>query len=234
MGCISPGGTELMANMVGRLNLAEGSRILEVGCGEGDTLARIASDYGFDCMGIDKSKELIRRGLAKHPALDLRVVNEPYTSADHDEIKPPYNTAQPFDAIIMECVLSVSGDPKKNLQSYANALKPKGYLLISDLCERNQKPDALIESARKLGLKMLTLEDRTADLDSFAIEKIMEYGSLKKYYEATLPQDADHCDFFPAYGDPAKNKTQSHAPGYFLAVFCRLSNPHPNSLSASA
>jgi phosphoglycolate phosphatase-like HAD superfamily hydrolase len=119
----------------------------------------------------------------------------------------------------MECVLSVSGDPEKTLQTYANALKPKGYLLISDLCERKQNPDALIESARKLGLQMLAIEDRTADLDSFAIEKIMEYGSLKKYYETTLPQDSDHCDFFPTYGDPDKDKTQGHAPGYFLAVF---------------
>jgi SAM-dependent methyltransferase len=219
MGCISPGGTELMANMVGRLNLAEGSRILEVGCGEGDTLARIALDYGFDCMGIDKSKELIRRGLAKHPALDLRATNEPCPSDDSDEIKPPYESAKTFDAIIMECVLSVSGDPEKTLQTYANALKPKGYLLVSDLCKRNQKPDALIKHARKLDLQMLTLEDRTADLDSFAIEKIMEYGSLKKYYETTLPQDSAHCDFFPTYGDPDKNKTQDHAPGYYLAVF---------------
>jgi ubiquinone/menaquinone biosynthesis C-methylase UbiE len=224
MGCISPGGTELMECAVGGLNLVENSRILEIGCGEGDTLARIAEKYGHECIGIDKSRELLKRAREKHAPRGLRLKFID-ALADSDALAP--ESAGQFDAIIMECVLSVSGDPKATLGEYAAMLKPGGYALISDLCKRGGRPDELIGNARENGLRLISLDDHTADLDSFAIQKIMEYGSLENYFKATVPKGADRCDFFPtptqgATSEGAQERTRP--PGYFLAVFqkCQL------------
>ncbi|MDR0518772.1 MAG: class I SAM-dependent methyltransferase [Clostridiales Family XIII bacterium] len=210
------------------LNLDENSRILEIGCGEGDTLARIAEHCGCECIGIDKSKELIRKAREKHASRDLRLKftdapankNGAHTNTDapaHENEAPAIpalrESASSFDAIIMECVLSVSGDSEATFGEYATALKTGGHALISDLCERDGRPDELIENARKNGLRLISLRDHTADLDSFAIQKIMEYGSLENYFNATVPKGANRCDFFPASTRP---------PGYFLAIFQRL------------
>jgi len=289
MGCISPGETELMTNAIGRLGLAEGSRVLEVGCGEGDTLAHIAAVYGFDCHGIDKSDELIRRGREKHTGINLWVADAPHIPTIGSNNK---TESQSFDAVILECVLSVSDDPEKMLYECAAALTPGGYLLIADLCNREDVrgyhaggemrlyctaggrrdcpifqrdidrsataadtsgfelistadtsgfeliSDAdtsglelisaadtsgleLISAANTSGLELVSFENRTADLDSFAAEKIMAYGSLEKYYEATIPDGSDFCDFFPSPGANSQNSAQGQAPGYFLALFSK-------------
>jgi len=48
-------------------------RVLDVGCGEGQFAAQLAR-AGFVVVGVDVAEEPLRRGRAKHPELDLRVV----------------------------------------------------------------------------------------------------------------------------------------------------------------
>jgi hypothetical protein len=102
------------------------------------------------------------------------------------------------------------------LRRASRLLKQSGYMLIADLGPRRERPEQLMESAQSTGLSLISYEDRTKDLDTFAIEKIMEYGSLEAYYQATVPEGENPCDFFPA--------AQHAKPGYFIATF-RKSEP---------
>jgi SAM-dependent methyltransferase len=228
-----------MADAFERQGPTESGRILDVGCGSGDTLARIAQtacrprEQGRRCVGIDKSEELIRLGRAKYPGLDLRVGD----AVDLNEAE-----IGGFDVVVAECVLSVSGAPEAALREAANATAPGGRLFIADLCGREEaarlgkprpEPDpaapalltrdgylpvgALTSALRGRGFTLVTLEDRTHDLDSFAAEKIFEHGSLEAYRESAAPQGCDPGGFFPCAANG--KEPPARAPGYFLAVF---------------
>jgi 2-polyprenyl-3-methyl-5-hydroxy-6-metoxy-1,4-benzoquinol methylase len=51
-----------------------GMRVLDVGCGEGVFAAELAR-AGAQVVGIDAAEEPLRRARARHPQLDLRLVD---------------------------------------------------------------------------------------------------------------------------------------------------------------
>jgi 2-polyprenyl-6-hydroxyphenyl methylase/3-demethylubiquinone-9 3-methyltransferase len=56
-------------------HVGAGERVLDVGCAEGRFAAELAR-AGADVVGIDVAEEPLRRARARHPELDLRVVDE--------------------------------------------------------------------------------------------------------------------------------------------------------------
>ncbi len=52
--------------------IPRGSRVLEIGCGEGDLLASLQPSVG---VGIDFSAEMINRALTRHPELNFKLVD---------------------------------------------------------------------------------------------------------------------------------------------------------------
>jgi len=55
-------------------HVSPGARVLDVGCGEGSFAAELAS-AGAQVVGIDVAEEPLRRARARHPELDLRLVD---------------------------------------------------------------------------------------------------------------------------------------------------------------
>jgi 2-polyprenyl-3-methyl-5-hydroxy-6-metoxy-1,4-benzoquinol methylase len=51
-----------------------GERVLDVGCGEGRFAAELVR-AGADVIGVDVAEEPLRRARARHPQLDLRVID---------------------------------------------------------------------------------------------------------------------------------------------------------------
>jgi SAM-dependent methyltransferase len=75
---------------IGLLDLPPGARVLDVACGTAEVLRRVAARWQVEGVGYDADAELIERGRAAAPELDLRVAEEP----------PP----GPFDLVV--CVAS--------------------------------------------------------------------------------------------------------------------------------
>lgn len=57
---VSPGGLELAREMIGRMELPQGSTVLDVGCGLGGGAFVMASEFGFTVDGIDLSRNMLR------------------------------------------------------------------------------------------------------------------------------------------------------------------------------
>jgi ubiquinone/menaquinone biosynthesis C-methylase UbiE len=190
-----------MAGAARRYALRRGASALDVGCGDGDTLARLAEDLALECTGIDYSEAMVQRAKERHPQLDVRKGEADFLDGFD---------SRSFDLVIMECVLSLNKMPEEALHEAWCVLKPEGLLFVADLCERDN-PSPFVALAEGIGFKQLEYEYLTEEIDAFAAEKIMEFGSLEKYFESVVP-DGENVDSFCKAAPGSK-------PGYFFAAF---------------
>ncbi len=111
------------------LPAASGLRVLDVGCGQGTQLLRLARQ-GHHLTGLDASATLLAdlgRSLAAEPAPvreRTRVVN-----ADAHEVATRF-AAERFDAVLCHGVLMYLADPKPLLRQLAAVLAPGGTLSL--------------------------------------------------------------------------------------------------------
>lgn len=98
--------------------LVQDSRVLEVGCGIGDTLAKVPASAR---VGIDISPRMIELGRVRHPELDLRV-------ADVERDPLPEG---PFDAIILSDTIGLLEDIQVVLERLRPLLAPNGRLIVT-------------------------------------------------------------------------------------------------------
>jgi SAM-dependent methyltransferase len=130
MAMIRPGGEKLTERAVALAGLPAGAAALDVGCGEGDTAAMLSGKYGFFVTGIDLSTKMIDRGKARHPGLDLRQMEAEFLDFE----------SRSFDAVFLECSLSVLRLQADALFEAWCVLKPGGKLIITDLYRKNPDP----------------------------------------------------------------------------------------------
>lgn len=124
------------------LEMKKGDRVLDVGCGTGIFLARIAKTYSIDGVGVDISKKSIetaksirlrfprlRSGQARQaPRLRFQVA---------DAVRLPFKD-ESFDHVLSFDALEHIQDQSKALSEMVRALKPGGSLLIYTI-NKNQR-----------------------------------------------------------------------------------------------
>ena len=247
MTMIRPGGEALTIKAVKKANLPEGAAILDMGCGEGDTAALLASNFGFKTTGIDASYKLIEKGKKKYPDLDLRLME-----AEHLEFE-----SRVFDAVFMECSLSVMRIQEDAAFEAYCVLKPGGKLIITDLYtpdpdpaavaamlaaakEKRERPrvkgdcgentrqsvvmldgalivDELAAMLEDIGFELECFENVSYALTEFAAHAIMEHGSIAEYFKCVIPEGDDPAAYY-ACAAFGDGKKRPKKPGYFLLI----------------
>jgi len=247
MTMIRPGGEALTIKAAKKANLPEGAAILDMGCGEGDTAALLARDFGFKMTGVDASCKMIERGKKKHPGLDLRNME-----AEHLEFESCI-----FDAVFMECSLSVMRIQEDAAFEACCVLKPGGKLIITDLylpdpdhaavaamlaaakekrerprikgdCGENTRPsvvmldgvfivDELAAMMEDIGFELEYFENVSYTLTEFAAHAIMEHGSLAEYFKSAIPEGDDPAAYYACTAF-GDGKDRQKKPGYFLMI----------------
>jgi SAM-dependent methyltransferase len=205
--------------------------MLEIGCGEGETLHELKERFGIRGSGVDKSAESVKRGKTRYPDADIR-------EGDADFLEFPIRT---FDGVLLECTLSVAAMQTEVIHEAYCVLKDGGKLIISDLfakaSEREEGTseagqgsaedvngslcdggagglidrEKLIALCEEIGFTELLWEDRTEDLKTFVAEKLMEHGSMEAYFASVVPEGAPTETFCKASGSGKKQ-------GYFLLI----------------
>jgi len=242
MPMIRPGGDALTKEAVDIAKLPENAKVLDVGCGEGDTVALLSGQFGFEATGVDQSGKLISKGKSRHKGSDLRRME-----AEFLDFK-----SKSFDAVFMECSLSVFRlQDDAAFEAYC-VLKPGGKLIITDLfiknpdpkavakmiaeadkkaslpkiegaCCENEKPsyvmldgafvvDELLGMLEETGFVLESYSDESGVLAGFAAQAIMGHGSLEEYFKAVVPEGEDPSAYCPCAAFKAKNL------GYFLMI----------------
>lgn len=113
--------SEILVQLIDRYKQSAGKALLDVGCGTGRHVARLAKK--FDCVGMDSSEEMLEG--ARHNAHGVEFVRGDMTC---------FELGRRFDVVL--CLFSAIGYvrtyPKlaKTLRNFARHLKPGGVAII--------------------------------------------------------------------------------------------------------
>ena len=137
------GDRPLLFNSIRRdLRRRASGRLLDVGCGEGHLLRRLARD--FDASGIDVSEEGIRLARRNAPLSDLRVASATSIPFPEDH----------FDVLVCIDVVEHLTSPEDFLREAHRVLREHGLLLIST-------PNPCSFGARRKGSRSFIHRDAT-------------------------------------------------------------------------
>jgi SAM-dependent methyltransferase len=126
-----PGGFRITKKAMEIWKLPKGARVLDVGCGTGETAEFLEKEYGFACSGVDLFMSMIKEGKTRNPGLDIS-----YGDGEFLDNFPSFS----FDGVVMECTLSLINLPGEALHEAYCVLKKGGKLFLSDLYIKNPDP----------------------------------------------------------------------------------------------
>ncbi|BCS34689.1 glycosyl transferase [Luteitalea sp. TBR-22] len=119
-----------------RLQVPEGQRVLELGCGAGHLLAAVKPAHG---VGIDMSREMIERARQAHPALTFEV-------ADAHALQ---HLTEPFDVIILSDLVNDLWDVQSVLDHVRRLSHPRTRVVMNFYSHLWELP---LRAAGRLGL----------------------------------------------------------------------------------
>jgi SAM-dependent methyltransferase len=131
MSDLRPGGFRITKEAMDAWKLPKGAKVLDIGCGTGETLEFLEKEYGFQCSGIDLSMAMVKAGKARNPSLDIKYGDGEFLDGF---------SSFTFDGVLMECALSLIGLPGEALHEAFCVLKKGGRLFVSDLYVKNPDP----------------------------------------------------------------------------------------------
>jgi len=123
LACWGPIGTEPLDAAVALLALPQGGRVLDIGCGSGEVLARCARRFGAGGVGVDKSEFAIARSrerLESYAGFELLERDASELSFDEGS----------FDAVIWLGGPYLGGDFETTLRTLKTWARPGGSVLV--------------------------------------------------------------------------------------------------------
>lgn len=103
-------------------------KILDLGCGKGAVLIKLAKEFDCQCLGIDAMKEFIEE--ANNKANEFEVTN--LCEFEVNDIRNRVKTLNLFDIIILGSIGPVLGNYYATLSMLAKSLNKNGIIIIDD------------------------------------------------------------------------------------------------------
>lgn len=113
-----------------RLGLADGARVLDVGCGDGRHMHASALAAAVDVVGVDLDSERLHRAREDHVAYVADEANGQFAVAEADALRLPFPD-DAFDAVVCSEVLEHLPDYEGAVDELARVLRPGGRLGVS-------------------------------------------------------------------------------------------------------
>lgn len=133
------GGASATQSLLDLCHLESGSRVLDVGCGGGNTACLIAQQYGVAVQGVDLSEVMIEKAKQRARRLGLEDQVE-FRVGDAFELPFEDNT---FDTAIIESVLTpIPGNKGAALAEMVRVVRPDGWIGANESTVDPSAPEA--------------------------------------------------------------------------------------------
>jgi len=120
---------EDIISLIGDLDLPpEKTRILDLGCGKGAAIIRLAQKFGFKVVGIDAMQPFLKVASEKARALGVSQLCK-FEMAD---IHAYVSDLHDFDVVILASLGGLFGSLKKTVSVLRSQIKTAGYIIIDD------------------------------------------------------------------------------------------------------
>lgn len=210
---IRPGGLSLLKYALTLYPFKTDSRILDVGCGMGATVAYLRENHALRAAGLDLSRKLLAQGMPSLPRVRARA-----------EILPVASGC--LDGLVCECVLSLVTDPLGTLSEFYRVLAPGGFIILSDIYRRDSLKNSqdltadcclagaitreeVIDMVTQAGFSICLWEDHSRLLAELAVKLIFTYGSMTAFW-GQFAQGGD--------GEKMAKAAKAMRPGYYMIV----------------
>ena len=124
-----------------RFLVPAGSKVIELGCGDGDLLAALSPAVG---VGVDLSPEMVARGRERHPSLRFE------QAAIED-----YTPGETFDVVILSDIVNELWDAQSALERVRELCRPETRVILNVFSRLWQVP---LRVARRAGFARPLLE----------------------------------------------------------------------------
>ena len=128
------GDPEQIVGMIRPLKLAGGIRlVLDLGCGKGVVATALAAKLGLHVTGIDAFQPFIDEARARASAMGI-LDQCLFEVADMRQL---VNRLPPFDVVLFVACGRVFGDMQQTISALRTFVRPRGFIVIGDLCRIN-------------------------------------------------------------------------------------------------
>ncbi|MEK4222013.1 MULTISPECIES: class I SAM-dependent methyltransferase [Bacillus] len=152
IGGAHPGGLSLTRKILKKENISRRSKILDVGCGTGQTAAFLSKSFRCSVTALDNHPTMIQK--AKQRFSDERL---PVHAIQGNVESLPFSDAS-FDFVLSESVTAFT-NIADSLKEYCRVLKPGGVLLMIEMtAEKPFQPLELKDMKKVYGISNVFLE----------------------------------------------------------------------------
>ena len=193
-GTLRPGGFDLTEKGIEFCQWTKADRLLDLGCGQGATVAYLSEKHGLKAVGIDPSRVLLEIARENNPDREFHL-------GRGESI--PFEDAS-FQGVLSECTLSLMDDLKTTLKEVHRVLEKQGCFFITDVYARRPEylhllePYAFSSCMRGLydirqmetdlencGFEIMLMEDHSDLMKQLLVKTIFEHGSMNAFWQKT-------------------------------------------------
>jgi cyclopropane fatty-acyl-phospholipid synthase-like methyltransferase len=183
--------------LLDRLGLGPSSRVVDVGCGQGELLIRLVERFGLHAVGIDASRTFLQAArdaaAARVPDADLQLLLTPVS-------RWPAEPAS-FDAAVCLGAVHAYGAFPEALAGLASLVKPGGRIAVGETCWRQPPEPAYLAALGLPGADGDTFESQQADIEDAGLTLLDSHACTTAELDAyeTAYRDAilAWCDAHP-------------------------------------
>jgi ubiquinone/menaquinone biosynthesis C-methylase UbiE len=169
---LHPGGKCSTEKLLELCHIDRQKRVIDIGCGPGETTIYIAKRFGCHVTGVDIMPEMIQQ--AKENAIKQKVSH--LTRFERVDAMSPVYADTSFDIAIFQTVL-MFGDKQKMLNFAYNALRDKGQIGAIEFTWKNDPSEEIKETfSRKFAEPLInveTLEDWISTFRRAGFQKVV-------------------------------------------------------------
>lgn len=160
VGGAHPGGLNLTKKILAKEELDESTRVLDAGCGTGQTSAYIARQYQCHVTALDFNKIMLEKARQRFQSMNLPIETR-YGNAED----LPFDDSS-FDLLLAESVTAFT-DISKTIPEFKRVLKPNGVLLA-------------IEMVRDMNVSEEQLKDI---LEFYGVTQLLQEGDWRALFK---------------------------------------------------